>query len=119
MSSSTMLILFSARAPAPPAFAHRIGTLSGRDEWYRRAMTSAGEHISVKLFAGLELRARERRTAYEIALSDAPTVAAVTLALGLAPGAAGLVLVNGLHATAERELAPGDEVSLFPPLGGG
>jgi molybdopterin synthase sulfur carrier subunit len=119
MSSSTMLILFCARAPAPPASAHRIGTVGGGDEWYRRAMTSAGEQISVRLFAGLELRARERRTAYELAPSDAPTVAAVSLALGLAPGAAGLVLVNGLHATADCELVPGDEVSLFPPLGGG
>ena len=82
-------------------------------------MTSAGEHISVELFAGLELRARERRTTYEFAISDAPAVAAVTRALGLAPGAVGLVLVNGLHATAECELSPGDEVSLFPPLGGG
>jgi molybdopterin converting factor small subunit len=114
-----MLILVSARAPEPRASAHRIGTVGGRDEWYRRAMTGAGEQISVKLFAGLELRARERRTAYEFAPSDAPTVAAVTLALGLAPGAAGLVLVNGLHATAERQLAAGDEVSLFPHLGGG
>ena len=82
-------------------------------------MTSAGEMINVKLFAGLELRARERRTAYALAPSDVPTIAAVTHALGIAPGAAGLVLVNGLHATAERELAAGDEVSLFPPLGGG
>jgi len=119
LSSSAMLILFSARASAPPPFAHRIGTADGRDEWYRRVMTSAGGIISVRLFAGLESRARERRTAYEFPASDAPTIAAVTRALGLAPGAAGLVLVNGLHATPERELAPGDEVSLFPPLGGG
>ena len=82
-------------------------------------MTSAGEMINVKLFAGLELRARERRTAYAFAPSDVPTIAAVTHALGIAPGAAGLGLVNGRHATAERELAAGDEVSLFPPLGGG
>ena len=44
---------------------------------------------------------------------------AVTEALGLEPGAAGLVLVNGMHAGPERVLAPGDEVALFPPLGGG
>ncbi len=82
-------------------------------------MRSAGGNISVRLFAGLEQRARERRTVWEFPCADAPTVAAVARALGLAPGAAGLVLVNGLHATADTPLAAGDEVSLFPPVGGG
>jgi len=75
--------------------------------------------ISVRLFAGLELRARDRRTAYDLAPSAAPTVAAAIDALGLPPGATGLVLVNGVHAAFERELVAGDELSLFPPLGGG
>jgi molybdopterin synthase sulfur carrier subunit len=82
-------------------------------------MADAVGKISVKLFAGLELRTRERRTEHQFVPSEAPTVAAVTSALGLEPGAAGLVLVNGVHASAERELAAGDEVALFPPLGGG
>ncbi len=82
-------------------------------------MTDAAGTFSVKLYAGLELRARERRTAYDFSPLDTPTVAAVTHALGLAPGAAGLVLVNGLHAAAEHRLVAGDEVALFPPLGGG
>ncbi|SMB98412.1 Molybdopterin converting factor, small subunit [Thermanaeromonas toyohensis ToBE] len=30
-----------------------------------------------------------------------------------------LILVNGVHATLEKELSPGDVVSVFPPLGGG
>ena len=46
-------------------------------------------------------------------------MAAVTEAIGLEPGAAGLVLVNGVHASRDQVLGPGDEVSLFPPLGGG
>ncbi len=82
-------------------------------------MKAAIDTITVKLFAGLELRARERRTSYEFAPADAPTVADVVSSLGLEPGAAGLVLVNGLHATAGQQLVAGDEVSLFPPLGGG
>jgi molybdopterin converting factor small subunit len=82
-------------------------------------MTDAGDIISVRLFAGLELRARERRAAYELAPADVPTVADLAGVLGLAPGAAGLVLVNGVHATPDRSLAAGDEVALFPPLGGG
>jgi len=82
-------------------------------------MTEAAGRISVTLFAGLELRARERRTAWELEPGEAATVAAVTEALGLEPGAAGLVLVNGVHAGRDQALRPGDEVALFPPLGGG
>ena len=44
---------------------------------------------------------------------------AVTEAIGLDPGATGLILVNGVHAASDRVLDPGDEVALFPPLGGG
>ena len=82
-------------------------------------MTDAAGTISVRLFAGLELRAREQRTAYELDPREVPTVEAVTGAVGLQPGAAGLVLVNGVHARAGQTLGPGDEVALFPPLGGG
>jgi sulfur-carrier protein len=82
-------------------------------------MTDASGTISVRLFAGLELRAREPRTAWEFAPGQAATVSAVMEALGLESGAAGLVLVNGVHARPERALDPGDEVALFPPLGGG
>jgi len=75
--------------------------------------------FSVTLFAGLERDSHEGRTALEVAPGDAPTVAALTAFLGLGPGVAGLVLVNGLHAAAEQRLHGGDEVALFPPLGGG
>ena len=82
-------------------------------------MDDAPGTISVRLFAGLESRAREPRTAYEFDPREMATVAAVTEAVGLAPGAAGLVLVNGLHAAGDQVLLAGDEVALFPPLGGG
>jgi molybdopterin converting factor small subunit len=82
-------------------------------------MTTATDVITVKLFAGLEARTRERRASYAIAPADAPTVAAVAARLGLEPGATGIVLVNGLHAPPDQALRAGDEVSLFPPLGGG
>ena len=64
-------------------------------------------------------QAREPRTAWEFDPREATTVGAVTEAIGLEPGAAGLILVNGVHAAAGRALVAGDEVSLFPPLGGG
>jgi len=82
-------------------------------------MGDAAGTISVRLFAGLELRAREPRTAYEFDPRETATVAAVTEAVGLVPGAAGLILVNGVHAAGDQALVPGDEVALFPPLGGG
>ena len=82
-------------------------------------MTDARGTISVTLFAGLELRAREPRTSYRLDPREIATVGAVTEAVGLEPGAAGLILVNGVHASREQTLLPDDEVSLFPPLGGG
>jgi molybdopterin converting factor small subunit len=82
-------------------------------------MTDAAGTISVKLFAGLELRAREPRTFYEFDARETATVTAVAEAIGLDPGAAGLILVNGVHASGDQALGPGDEVALFPPLGGG
>jgi molybdopterin converting factor small subunit len=82
-------------------------------------MTDAAGTIRVKLFAGLELRTAERLTAYEFDPREVATVGAVTAAVGLEPGVAGLVLVNGVHARPEQALGPGDEVALFPPAGGG
>jgi molybdopterin converting factor small subunit len=82
-------------------------------------MTDAAGTISVKLFAGLELRAREPRTDYRFDPREIATVGAATEAIGLDRAAAGLILVNGVHASSDQALGPGDEVSLFPPLGGG
>jgi molybdopterin converting factor small subunit len=82
-------------------------------------MTHAAATISVTLFAGLELRTRERSATHTFDSREVATVGAVAEALGLEPGAAGLILVNGVHATPDRALGPGDEVALFPPLGGG
>lgn len=77
------------------------------------------DDITVRLFAGLEARTRERARELRVPASEAPTLAALFERLGLPPGAAGLRLVNGLHAGPDARLGPGDEVSLFPPLGGG
>jgi hypothetical protein len=139
-------------------------------------MTDAPGTISVTLFAGLELRAREPRTRYRLDPREAATVGAVTIAAAPAAGDAlangsltaaslavsnatgtvgisanvtstgnltktgagtlaltsgtssfagigangGTLTVNGVvHAAPDRALAPGDEVALFPPLGGG
>ena len=81
-------------------------------------MTDAGGTISVKLFAGLELRAREPRASCESDPREIATVAAVAQAIGLDP-AAGLILVSGVHASRDQAPGPHDEVALFPPPGGG
>jgi molybdopterin converting factor small subunit len=75
--------------------------------------------ISALLFAGLEAQAAGRRTGYTFRVTEAPNVGSLVERLGLEPGATGIILVNGVHATADRVLEPGDEISLFPPLGGG
>ncbi len=75
--------------------------------------------VRVKLFAGLERRTRQGAAAVDVPAEEARSVGVLAAFLGLPAGAAGLVLVNGLHARPETELSAGDEVSLFPPLGGG
>ena len=82
-------------------------------------MTGADDDIEVRLFAGLETRTRDKVSRLRLPLADATTLAGLLERLGLPPAAAGLRLVNGLHAALEDELHAGDEVSLFPPLGGG
>jgi MoaE-MoaD fusion protein len=71
--------------------------------------------VTVRLFAGLRERAGWSRR--EI---DAATVADVWPALGLGDEPAGLLYaVNREYAERDRELAPGDEVALIPPVSGG
>ena len=82
-------------------------------------MTDADGTISVKLFAGLESRTPQCRSWCRFDPRETPTITAVIEALELEPGAAGLILVNGVHAGPGHVLGPGDEVALFPPLGGG
>jgi molybdopterin synthase sulfur carrier subunit len=76
------------------------------------------ETIGVKMFGGLEERCGRQRQA-AISAATVPTVAALIAALGLPPTAVGLILINGLHADAGSALTAGDEVALFPPVGGG
>jgi molybdopterin synthase sulfur carrier subunit len=82
-------------------------------------MTTSTDTISARLFAGLEAQTAERRTQHSFLPTETPDVGAVLERLGLQPGATGIVLVNGVHAGADRVLEPGDEISLFPPVGGG
>jgi molybdopterin converting factor small subunit len=82
-------------------------------------MATPADTVTVRLFAGLEQRTRERRTTCDVPLAQASSVRALKGVLGLADGATGIVLVNGVHAVDDAPLHAGDAVSLFPPLGGG
>jgi molybdopterin converting factor small subunit len=119
MSFSIVAMGVGAGRPPPARADLRIGRVSAEDEWYRPGMTDAAGTIRVKLFAGLELRTPEGRATYEFDPREVTSVGAVIETVRLQPGAAGLVLVNGVHARPEQALGPGDEVALFPPLGGG
>jgi sulfur-carrier protein len=81
--------------------------------------TGGPPEVTARLFAGLERLGREAGAEQRVAVSGAPTVRALCEALGLDAGIVGLVLVNGVHADLASGLQAGDEVSLFPPVGGG
>ena len=61
-------------------------------------MTTSTETITARLFAGLETQTAARRSPHSLLLTETLTVGAVGARLGLKAG---------------------DEISLFPPLGGG
>jgi molybdopterin converting factor small subunit len=73
--------------------------------------------IEVQLFATLATYLPEGRTGLE--MSDDATVADVIRRLRIPEALPRIVLVNGQDAEESRPLAPGDVVSLFPPLAGG
>ena len=52
-------------------------------------------------------------------VAEGTTVAALLASLGVPATLPKIVLVNGRARPAEYELAPDDEISVFPPLAGG
>ena len=72
--------------------------------------------ITVRLFGGLDERVG--RSVAEAGASAA-SVGDLVAGLELPPAAVGLILVNGLHGTFSSPLKAGDEVALFPHIGGG
>jgi molybdopterin converting factor small subunit len=72
--------------------------------------------ITVRLFGGLDERAGRSVVQDEV---SAATVGDLVAGLELSPAAVGLILVNGLHGTLSSPVKAGDEVALFPHIGGG
>ena len=73
-------------------------------------------NILVKAFADLTALIPAEST---VPVHDGDTVAAVLARLGLPENKAAIIFINNRHAELDTLLAPGDRLSIFPPLGGG
>lgn len=73
--------------------------------------------VAVNVFAGL--RNELGFSATTISISDGGTVKDILDTLGLSCDRALIVVLNGQITTKEARLKPGDNLSLFPPVGGG
>jgi len=72
--------------------------------------------VTVKLFASF------RTGRFEVKTADYPagtTVGDVVDSLALPRADVGIILINSRHAEFDRPLAEGDNLALFPLLGGG
>jgi molybdopterin synthase sulfur carrier subunit len=77
--------------------------------------------VRAKLFATLRrcVPGAASRVPLEVELPDGATVADLVKHFNLPPDAVRVAFVNGRARPDDWQLEPGDEVSLFPPLGGG
>lgn len=75
--------------------------------------------IRVRLFGGLEAHTSMGAAHGSVPATGLATVADLLRAVSLPEATVGLILVNGFHVKLDGELAAGDEVSLFPFVGGG
>jgi molybdopterin synthase sulfur carrier subunit len=78
-------------------------------------------HVTVKLFASLAHFSPGRHSGapFEIDLPESATVQSVIDQLGIPDKETKISFVNGLIRDLDCELKPGDEVGIFPPIGGG
>jgi molybdopterin converting factor small subunit len=75
--------------------------------------------VRVKLYAGLTRSAGVSGQVAAMDLPEGSTVADLVAALDIAPEKARLTFVNGRARRPQHRLAPGDQVGVFPPIGGG
>lgn len=72
--------------------------------------------VRIKLFATLRTGRFSEKT-YEI--KPGTTISNIIEELGLPPEQVSIIFVNGRHAKPDTILREGDDVALFPPVGGG
>ncbi len=75
--------------------------------------------IHVKLQLTFEDRAPAGRNPFDLELTPGATVARALEALAIPVSTPKVIMVNGRAATPDRKLAPGDELTVFPPIEGG
>ncbi len=77
--------------------------------------------VHVKLFATLRRYSPGLKIgqALPVELPDGATVGHLLQQLGLPPAEVKMVFVNGIVRERDHPLAPGDELGIFPPVGGG
>lgn len=77
--------------------------------------------IKLKLFANLRQYLPEASIgeAIEIEISDKSTLGELAADLKLPPDEVKICFVNGIICELEQQLNEGDEVGIFPPIGGG
>ncbi|MDH7489331.1 MAG: MoaD/ThiS family protein [Anaerolineae bacterium] len=77
--------------------------------------------IHVRLFAGLNRYVTNKPSGipFDAEIPEGATVEALIRHLGLPPDEVRIVFVNGRAQPLNFALADGDEVGIFPPIGGG
>lgn len=75
--------------------------------------------IDVRLFATLPMRSSTGRKEFQLEPRPGLTVGDIVDAEGLRRNEIHIVMINGTHGSLESELADGDRLGLFPPVGGG
>lgn len=78
--------------------------------------------VIVKLFAGLKIYAPVEGlpgTPFELELPEGSTLGDVAARLELPEEEVKICFINGLTKELEAVLVDGDEIGLFPPVGGG
>jgi sulfur-carrier protein len=81
--------------------------------------------VTVKLYAGLSRHLAESQPGLsagaplEVELPDGATVADLIAELGLPEDEIKVTFVNNRTCPRDRQLESGDEVGIFPPVGGG
>lgn len=78
-------------------------------------------HVTVKLFATLNRYGQGERagTPFVIELSDGTNLLDLINLLKIPPEETRVLFVNGIIQESDYKLKDGDEVGLFPPIGGG
>ena len=79
-------------------------------------MAESGAGIRVKVFATLRKLIPAET---DVPAAGPMAIRDIIAGLGLPPEKVTVIFLNGRHATEEETAAPGDTLSLFPPVGGG